>query len=266
MDIQAYETQLLTQLKKITEKIIESNQKLNIQVQKGERQGDLISKTLENEFIKNVITNEYFKDSTKAILGKTKSPYDIQTYFDYEGIKEKIWIDFKAFNLDNQDSNADGGSFKKVIELIQQGGFYIIYVYCYYKGKDSVLQFEKLDSNNGFTKVFFLKDISSKMHIPPTNQMQVDYKLPTEYRSRVEFLDFFFEKVKESYERRSIDSKDMLEKLNKYEIRLGNYKKPKPPKEYKRPPKVVKVPKVDTITFDELKRLNSEQEDKIKNL
>ena len=58
----------------------------------------------------------------------------------------------------------------------------------------------------------------------------------------------------------------MLEKLNNSEIRLGKYKEPKPPKVYKREPKNVKILKIETITFKELKRLNQEQEAKIKNL
>lgn len=265
MDIKAYETLIISQLDEIFESIFESNPILNIAVQQGERQGDLISKTLENTFISAVNHSEYFTNSTTSIMGKTKSPYDIQTFFKIKGVHEKMWIDFKAFNLDNTNSNADGGTFKKVIDFINQGDFYIVYVYCFYRGKGkNQLQFEKKDGR--YTKIFFLKDINDKMHIPPTNQIQVDYRLPSEYRNRTEFIDFLIEKIKESYDRRSVDSRDMLEKLESNQIRLGNYKEPKPSKVYKRESKKVKVPKIETITFEELKRLNQEQEDKIKNL
>ena len=125
MDIKAYETLIIAQLDKIFESIFESNPILDIAVQQGEWQGDLISKTLENTFIDAVNDSEYFTNSTTSIMGKTKSPYDIQTYFKINETNEKIWIDFKAFNLDNTNSNADGGTFKKVIDFINQGNFYI---------------------------------------------------------------------------------------------------------------------------------------------
>ena len=104
------------------------------------------------------------------------------------------------------------------------------------------------------------------MHITPNNQMQVNFQEGNVDRTREEFINFFIEKVKKSYEYRSLDSKDMLEKLANNEIRFGKYKEAKPPKVYKREPKIKKEPLKQTISFEELKKLNQEQEEKIKNL
>ncbi len=266
MDIQAYEILITTQLDELVGSIIKSNPKLQIAVKKGERVGDGISKFLENKFVEFTQNHNYFKESLASPEGKTKNPFDVQTIFEINGHKELIWIDFKAVNLDNDDSNADSGTFNKVIYLIQNGAFYLTYIYVYYRNAGNAEMDFSANSDGKMVKVYFLKDIGENMHITPNNQMQVNFQEGNINRTRGEFVDFFIEKIYKSYEYRSLDSKDMLEKLNNSEIRLGKYKEPKPPKAYKREPKKVKVPKKETITFMELKQLNKSQEDKIKNL
>ncbi len=266
MDIQEYERLITTQLDELVGNIINTNPKLNIAVKKGERVGDGISKFLENKFVEFTQNHQYFKESLASPEGKTKNPFDVQTVFDINGHKELIWIDFKAVNLDNDDSNADSGTFNKVIYLIQNGAFYLTYIYVYYRNAGNNQMEFSSNVDGDFVKVYFLKDIGENMHITPNNQMQVNFKEGNINRTREEFINFFIGKVKKSYEYRSLDSMDMLEKLANNEIRLGKYKEPKPPKDYKREPKIKKEPVKQTITFDELKRLNSEQEENIRNL
>ncbi len=265
MDIKEYETLIITQLDELIGSIIKTNPNLQIAVKKGERVGDGISKFLEKKFVEATDNHEYFKESLASPEGKTKNPFDVQTIFALKGHKELIWIDFKAVNLDNDDSNADSGTFNKVIKLIQNGAFYLTYIYVYYRNAASGMDFSA-NADGKMVKVYLLKDIGDNMHITPNNQMQVNFQEGNVNRTREEFVDFFIGKIRKSYEYRSLDSKDMLEKLNNSEIRLGKYKEPKPPKVYKRKPEKVNVPKKETITFDELKQLNKSQEAKIKNL
>ena len=272
MDIQEFETLILSELKKVVEEIIKSTPTLPVEVKGGERQGDYISKHLEREFVKKTGNHNHFIDSKTSPSGKTKNPYDIETTFKYKNHNELIWVDFKAINIDNKDSNADSGTYAKVITLIQAGHFYLTYIYVYYQDAgNGSMKFSK--NNDGETvKVYFLKDIGDKMHITPLNQMQVNFQEGGVNRTREEFIEFFIEKIKKSYEYRSVDSRDMLLKLGNDEIRLGKYKKPKEPKTIKEPKKtttkvkVEKPIKKETITFNELKQLNKEQEEKIKKI
>lgn len=266
MGIQEYEKLITDQLDEIVGNIISQNPKLNIAVKKGERVGDGISKFLENKFVEFTQEHQYFKESIASPEGKTKNPFDVQTIFEINGHKELIWIDFKAVNLDNDDSNADSGTFNKVIYLIQNGAFYLTYIYVYYRNSgNNEMEFSS-NAIGDFVKVYFLKNIGENMHITPNNQMQVNFQEVNINRTREEFINFFIEKVKKSYEYRSLDSNDMLVKLANNEIRLGKYKEAKPPKVYKREPKIKKEPIKLTISFDELKKLNQEQEEKIKKL
>ena len=266
MDIKAFETLIIEQLDQLIGSIITTNPTLTIAVKKGERVGDGISKFLENKFVEFTENHLYFKESLASPEGKTKNPFDVQTIFEINGHKELIWIDFKAVNLDNDDSNADSGTFNKVIYLIQNGAFYLTYIYVYYRNAGNNKMSFSPNADKDLVKVYFLKNIGENMHITPNNQMQVNFQEVNVNRTREEFINFFIEKVKKSYEYRSLDSKDMLEKLANNEIRLGKYKEPKPPKIYKREPKIKKEPVKETVTFDELKQLNKEQEEKIKTL
>ena len=105
MDIQEFETLILSELKKVVEEIIKSTPTLPVQVAGGERQGDYISKHLEKEFVKKTGNHNHFIDSKTSPSGKTKNPYDIETTFKYKNHTELIWVDFKAINIDNKDSN-----------------------------------------------------------------------------------------------------------------------------------------------------------------
>lgn len=182
MDIQEYEKLITDQLDEIVGNIISQNPKLNIAVKKGERVGDGISKFLENKFVEFSENHQYFTESIASPEGKTKNPFDVQTIFKINDHKELIWIDFKAVNIDNDDTNPDSGTPDKVITLVLNGYFYLAYIIVYYKGLDNGLVFEKNDDI--FVKSYFLKNVSPTMRITPANQMQVNGFSETVYRTR----------------------------------------------------------------------------------
>ncbi len=177
--------------------------------------------------------------------GKTKNPFDVQTVFELKGHIELIWIDFKAVNLDNEDTNPDSGTPDKVITLMQNGYFYLAYVIVYYRGSENGLSF--MPHSDIFVKSYFLKNVSPTMRITPANQMQVNGFSETVYRTREEFLDFLLQKKIESNERKL---KKAIQELENF--KTGILK--------------AKTGKQEEITLDSLKRLNKLQEDKIKNL
>ena len=165
--------------------------------------------------------------------------------FRSNGHKELIWIDFKAVNLENEDTNPDSGTPDKVITLMQNGYFYLAYIIVYYKGFENGLQF--VEHNNLFVKSYFLKNISPTMRIIPANQMQVNGFSETVYRTREEFLDFLLQKKIESNERKLKKATQELENF-----KTGILK--------------VKTAKQAEVNIDLLKQLNKEQEDKIRSL
>jgi hypothetical protein len=239
MIVQDFENLMLSELKKVVENIIIKTPSLPIAVKSGERQGDAISKFLEGAFVEATQGHPHFKDSSASPSGKTKNPYDVETFFQYKNHKELIWIDFKAFNIDNTDSNADSGTPDKIIKLIKDGHFYLAYVFVFYQGVDSKLSFVKKD--NEFVKAYFLKDISPTVRITPANQLQVNFSQAPVYRTRNEFIQFIAEKKKKSFERRLKKAQSDIENFNKGVI-------------YK------------AITIDELLKENEKQENSIKNL
>jgi hypothetical protein len=245
MDIQAYETLITNQLDELVGNIINTNPKLNIAVKKGERVGDGISKFLENKFVEFTQNHQYFKESLASPEGKTKNPFDVETIFEINGHKELIWIDFKAVNVENDDTNPDSGTPDKVITLMQNGYFYLAYIIVYYQGFENGLEFVK--HNNLFVKSYFLKNVSPTMRITPANQMQVNGFSETVYRTREEFLDFLLQKKIESNERKLKKATQELENF-----KTGILK--------------VKTAKQAEINIDLLKQINKEQEDKIRNL
>lgn len=245
MDIQEYEKLITDQLDELVGNIISQNPKLNIAVKKGERVGDGISKFLENKFVEFSNDHEYFCDSIASPEGKTKNPFDVQTVFKIKDHEELIWIDFKAVNVDNEDTNPDSGTPDKIITLIQNGHFYLAYIIVYYKGSDNGLEF--VENDNKLVKSYFLKNVSSTMRITPANQMQVNGFSETVYRTREEFLDFLLQKKIESNERKLKKATQELENF-----KTGILK--------------VKTAKQTEITIDLLKKLNTEQEEKIKKL
>ncbi len=239
MTVQDFENLILSELKKVVESIIEKTPSLPIAVKKGERQGDAISKFLEIAFVNETKGHDYFNDSKASPTGKTKNPYDVETFFRYKSHNELIWIDFKAVNIDNEDSNPDSGTPDKIIILIQSGSFYLVYIFVFYQGSESKLSFVPKDDE--LVKAYFLKDVSSTVRITPANQLQVNYSQSPQYRTREEFIKFLAEKKRQSFERRLKKAQTDIENLNKGVI-------------YK------------TITIDDLLKENETQENCIKKL
>lgn len=239
MDIKTYETLITNQLDNLIESIISTNPSLNIAVKKGERVGDGISKFLESKFVAFTEKHQYFKESIASPEGKTKNPFDVQTIFEFNGHKELIWIDFKAINIENDDTNPDSGTPDKIFDLITQGYFYLVYILVYYKGSQDGLDF--VPYNKHYVKSYFLKNVSASMRITPANQMQVNGFAEPVYRTREDFLSFLLQKKIESNERKLKKATEELANL-----RQGILKK--------------------ELTLAKLKELNQQQEDKIKNL
>jgi hypothetical protein len=239
MQIATFENLILSELKKVVESIIAKHPTLPIAVKQGERQGDAISKFLENAFVVRTATHPYFNQSQASPIGKTKNPYDVATFFRYNDHNELIWIDFKAVNIDNDDSNPDSGTPDKVITLITSGSFYLVYVFVFYKGTNADLSFMEKDGE--LVKTYFLKDISPTVRITPANQLQVNYAQPPQYRTRVEFINFLIEKKQQSFERRLKKAQLALEALEKGIVH-------------------------QQITLNDLIEGNQKQEDIIKNL
>ena len=247
MDIQEYEELIIKELEKLVKEIISQNPKLPIAVKRGERVGDAISKFLETKFVEFTQKHTFFTNSIASPQGKTKNPFDVETVFEIDEHQELIWIDFKAVNLENQDTNPDSGTPDKVITLMQNGNFYLAYIIIYYKGlsKNEGLEFVK--HNDLVVKSYFLKNVSATMRITPANQMQVNGFSEPLYRNREEFLDFWLKKKIESNERKFKKAKQELENF-----KTGILKQ--------------KTAKKEEITLDSLKKINREQEEKIKNI
>lgn len=239
MDIKEYEELIVNELNKVVEQIINDNPKLAIAVKKGERVGDGISKYLENKFVEYTKTHNHFRDSIASPEGKTKNPFDVQTFFELKNHRELLWIDFKAINVDNDDTNPDSGTPDKVLTLIHSGYFYLAYILVYYKGNEAGLEF--VPHKDVLVKSYFLKNVSETMRITPANQMQVNGFAEPTYRTREDFLKFLLKKKIESNERKLKKATEELENL-----RQGNFKK--------------------DLSIERLNEMNKEQEDKIKNL
>lgn len=245
MDIQVYETLIISELDKLVGTIIDRHPTLNIAAKKGERVGDGVSKFLERKFVEATSSHQYFKNALASPEGKTKNPFDVQTLFEINGHEELIWIDFKAINVANADTNPDSGTPDKVITLMLNGYFYLVYIIVYYQGIETGLEFVK--SNDLFVKSYLLKDVSPTMRITPANQMQVNGFSETVYRTREVFLDFLLQKKIESNERKLAKATSELKRL-----KTGTLK--------------VRTSTQDEVTIDFLKQLNRDQESKIKNL
>jgi hypothetical protein len=223
VDIKDFETLLKAEISLVLNKILEHTPTLPIDVRQGERVGDAISKFLETKFVEYTEELLYFKDSKSSPTGKTKNPWDAQTFFEIADHRELVWIDFKAVNIDNNKSNPDSGTPNKVFELMfKHHSFYLLYIVVYYKGIGTGLGL-RFDEKSGLkVKPVFLKDVEQNMHITPSNQIQFNVFEQEKYRTRTEFLEFFKNKLIESNQRR-ID--DAQEKLNL--IKQGKYSVPK---------------------------------------
>jgi len=243
MDVKKYEVNLLSEIETLINKIIKEKPKLDIAVKKGERVGDAISKFLEDSFVKITKGHALFTNTEASPTGKTKNPWDARTDYTIQGFKQDVWIDFKAVNVDNADTNPDSGTPDKIISHILNDNFYLIFVYVFYKGSDDGLDFVQIDGK--FIKPYFLKDISSTFRITPANQMQVNGSADSEYRTREEFLKLLLKKKIESNERKLKKSTQELENL-----KAGIFKKTK----------------ALEIKLSDLAENNKAQEDAIKNL
>ncbi|WP_373479153.1 hypothetical protein [Geminocystis sp.] len=114
MEIKELENLIKNEIDKVIIDIIDNNQTLNISAKS--RAGAEISDWLEDRFVEYTINHQYLKNSESAPKGNTKNPWDARTFFDFNDLKEEIWIDFKAFKTSGEDSNPDIGTPDKIIK------------------------------------------------------------------------------------------------------------------------------------------------------
>lgn len=243
MEIKKYEEQLIAELETVVNEIITETPKLDIAVKKGERVGDAISKFFEDNFVAKTQNHAHFTNSEASPSGKTKNPWDARTDYTIQGFKQDVWIDFKAVNVENEDTNPDSGTPDKIIAHILNNNFYLVFIYVFYQGSGNGLEFVAIDGK--YVKPYFLKDISSTFRITPANQMQVNGSAEPEYRTREEFLQLLLTKKVESNERKLKKSTQELENL-----KAGLFKKTK----------------TMEIKLSDLSANNKAQEDAINNL
>lgn len=202
---------------KVTNKIIESNIILDISAKS--RAGAEISDYLEDKFEKN-----YKKFSNNIIYaegapkGATKNPWDLKIKLKLDDHIEEVWVDFKAIKTTGLDSNPDIGTPNKQIKIMQEGFFYILFVYVFYEEHRKGLKFTKI--NNSYTKGYFLKDISPTFRRNPKNQLQVNVSAEPVKRSREDFIKLLTNKIRESHERQIAISKKSLSEIDKIEDQL----------------------------------------------
>ncbi|MBL8207066.1 MAG: hypothetical protein JNM09_22725 [Blastocatellia bacterium] len=212
MNVKQFEALILDQFKQVVEKIINDNPVLPISAKS--RAGAEISDFLEDQFVNYTQNHPHFTGSQGSPKGHTKNPWDVKTIFDIGVHSEEIWVDFKALKRSAADSNPDIGTPDKIVNFILNGNFYLVYIHVYYEEDHTGLRF--VSYNDSLTKLYFLKDISSTFRRNPKNQLQVNMSAPSEYRTRKEFIDLLFRKLKESHERQigiSMKRLKMLEQL-----------------------------------------------------
>lgn len=212
MDIKKFETRILSELKTVVENILTKNPTPNISAKS--RAGAEISSLIEEQFVIETEGHKYFKKTVASPAGATKNPWDAMTYFCIKGHEELIWIDFKAVKVSSADSNPDIGTPDKIVDLIYSGFFYLVYIFVYYEKTEHGLKFVQND-DNGFVKIYFLKDISSTFRRNPKNQLQVNISAKPEERSREAFINVLFEKIGESHKRQIEISNKALKELEK---------------------------------------------------
>lgn len=208
MKIREYETYVRETITNVIKNIISENNTLNISAKS--RAGAEISDWLEEAFVSATKDHELLLDTEAAPKGKTKNPWDARCFFQLNGHKEEIWIDFKAFKLSSVDSNPDIGTPNKIIKFIEEGSFYLLYVHVYYAEDGDGLQF--IESEGKMVKSYFLKDISSTFRRTPTNQLQVNISANPTYRTREEFIELLMRKLREG----------LVRQLEKAELKLSD--------------------------------------------
>jgi hypothetical protein len=221
MEIKTFENLVLQKLKEIIDKIIIDKKELQISAKA--RAGAEISDWMEEKFVEYTKNNSYFEDSESAPKGSTKNPWDARTKFKLNNLKEEIWIDFKAFKITSADSNPDIGTPNKIVKLINDGNFYHVFIHVFYEAKGDGLEF--VEHKSSYSKLYFLKDISSTFRRNPKNQLQVNISAPSEYRTREEFIKLLIEKIKESHLRQIKISNKALKEIDAVEKKLINSNK-----------------------------------------
>jgi hypothetical protein len=216
MNISDFENLILAELKSVTEKILNKNPTPNISAKA--RAGAEISDLLEKQFVIEAGKHKYLKNSQSSPDGATKNPWDAISYFCLNGHEELVWIDFKAVKVSSVDSNPDIGTPDKIIDLIEQGYFYLAYIFVYYEETENGLKFVK-NNDNELIKIYFLKDISSTFRRNPKNQLQVNISAKPEKRSRSEFINILFDKISESHKRQIEISKKALKQIEEDRIK-----------------------------------------------
>ena len=221
MNVREYENLINDTISDIIISIIENNQKLNISAKS--RAGAEISAFLEEKFVELSKFNKLLIDAKQSPKGATKNPWDAKVYFKYYNHLEEIWIDFKAIKIDQLGSNPDIGTPTKIIKFIQNGGFYLLYIYVFYKEAKNGLEFCCID--NSFVKSYFLKDVHHTVRRNPKNQLQVCISTEPEYRTREEFIDLLFDKLKESYQRQIAVANKELTTINNKQAKIKKLNK-----------------------------------------
>jgi len=216
MNLNDFENLILTELLTVTEIILKKNSTPNISAKA--RVGAEISDLLEKQFVVETQNHPYFKNSRFSPEGATKNPWDVMTYFCINGHEEMIWIDFKAVKVSSADSNPDIGTPDKIFDLINQGYFYLAYIFVYYEENKNGLKFVK-NNDNELVKIYFLKDISSTFRRNPKNQLQVNIQAKPEKRTRSDFINILFDKIIESHKRQINISKKKLKDIEESGIK-----------------------------------------------
>lgn len=206
MLIREYEDYVKETITDVISSIVSENRRLNIAARS--RAGAEISDWLEQAFVVKNQGSTIMLDSEAAPRGKTKNPWDARCFFQFNGHREEIWIDFKAFKVSSLDSNPDIGTPNKIIKFIEQGGFYLLYIHVYYEEDGTGLKFVELQ--NKLVKSYFLKDISSTFRRTPTNQLQVNILAEPTYRTREEFIVILMTKLGEGLRRQLLKAQKTL--------------------------------------------------------
>ena len=216
MEIQKYEELILSVLKKVTEDILIKNPQPKISAKS--RAGAEISSLLEEQFVLETANHKFLKNSAASPDGATKNPWDAMTHFSIKNHDEVIWIDFKAVKVSSADSNPDIGTPDKIIDLINSGYFYLVYIFVYYEEMKGGLQFVS-NSDGDTVKIYFLKDINHTFRRNPKNQLQVNISAKPEIRTREEFINILFNKIEQSHKRQIEISNKALESIEKGDIK-----------------------------------------------
>ena len=209
MNIKKLERLIIDKFKNIMTQIIHDHPTLNISAKS--RVGAELSGFLEEKFVEYSSKSKFFKHSKQSPKGATKHPWDVKTTFCLKNLEEVIWVDFKALKSSGKNSNPDIGTPNKIIKFIQDGHFYLLYICVFYKEVKNGLKFIK--TNEGFIKLYFLKDIHHSFRRNPKNQLQVNISESPEYRSRESFIKLLMDKLRQSHKRQIKISQKVLKKI-----------------------------------------------------